>query len=49
MRTIIQLSCEDCKNRNYSVTKNKTRTPDKLVKKKFCPTCRKHTSHKETK
>ncbi|MBI4367676.1 MAG: 50S ribosomal protein L33 [Deltaproteobacteria bacterium] len=49
MRTIIQLACGDCKNRNYSTTKNKTSTPDKLSLKKFCPHCRKHTVHKETK
>ncbi|PIR17318.1 MAG: 50S ribosomal protein L33 [Deltaproteobacteria bacterium CG11_big_fil_rev_8_21_14_0_20_49_13] len=49
MRSIIQLACGECKNRNYSTTKNKTRTPDKLILKKFCPHCRKHTDHKETK
>ena len=49
MRTIIQLACGGCKNRNYSTTKNKTRTPDKLVLKKYCPHCRKHMEHKETK
>jgi large subunit ribosomal protein L33 len=49
MRSIIQLACGECKNRNYSTTKNKTRTPDKLVIKKYCPHCRKHTEHKETK
>ncbi|MBI2092563.1 MAG: 50S ribosomal protein L33 [Deltaproteobacteria bacterium] len=49
MRSIIQLACSECKNRNYSTTKNKTKTPDKLVMKKFCPYCRKHTEHKETK
>jgi len=49
MRTIIQLECTVCKNRNYSTTKNKTTTPDRLEKKKFCKFCRKHTPHKETK
>ena len=48
-RTIIGLECTKCKNRNYSTTKNKTRTPDKLVLKKFCPACRTHTEHKESK
>jgi len=49
MRDIITLACGDCKNRNYTTTKNKKTTPDKLELKKFCPTCRKHTGHKETK
>ncbi|MBI4238767.1 MAG: 50S ribosomal protein L33 [Deltaproteobacteria bacterium] len=49
MRIILQLACGECKHRNYTTTKNKTKTPDKLVKRKFCPACRKHTDHKETK
>ena len=49
MRDIITLACADCKNRNYTTTKNKKTTTEKLEMKKFCPTCRKHTSHKETK
>ena len=48
-RAIIQLECADCKNRNYSTTKNKRTHPDKLQIKKFCAFCRKHTGHKETK
>ena len=49
MRDIITLACVDCKNRNYTTTKNKKTTPDKHELKKFCPSCRKHTAHKETK
>jgi large subunit ribosomal protein L33 len=49
MRTIIQLECTECRNRNYSTTKNKTTKPEKFEIKKFCNTCRKHTPHKETK
>jgi len=49
MRDIITLACVDCKNRNYTTTKNKKTTPDKLEIRKFCSTCRKHTAHKETK
>jgi large subunit ribosomal protein L33 len=49
MRDIITLACTDCKNRNYTTTKNKKTTPDKLELRKFCPSCRKHTAHKETK
>jgi large subunit ribosomal protein L33 len=49
MRDIVTLACAECKNRNYSTTKNKKTTPDKLELRKYCPTCRKHTAHKETK
>jgi large subunit ribosomal protein L33 len=48
-RDIIQLVCQDCKRKNYSTTKNKRRTPDKLELKKFCSSCRKHTLHREGK
>jgi len=48
-RTIITLECPVCKERNYTTTKNKRTMPDKLVLPKFCPRCRKHTEHKETK
>ncbi len=49
MREIVTLACGDCKRRNYSTTKNKKRTPDRLAFKKYCRWCRKHTEHKETK
>ncbi|MBK7971990.1 MAG: 50S ribosomal protein L33 [Deltaproteobacteria bacterium] len=49
MRDIITLACGDCKRRNYTTTKNKKRTPDRLAFKKYCRFCRKHTEHKETK
>ncbi|MDM8542234.1 50S ribosomal protein L33 [Desulfococcaceae bacterium HSG7] len=49
MRIIVTLACIDCKNRNYTTTKNKRSTPDKLIFSKYCRFCRKHTKHKETK
>ena len=49
MREIILLQCTECKNKNYSTTKNKKTTPDKLQLKKYCKHCRRHTLHKETK
>ncbi|MEK7846376.1 MAG: 50S ribosomal protein L33 [Nitrospinota bacterium] len=49
MRDIIQLACNECKNRNYSTTKNKKATPDRLEFKKYCHFCRKHTVHREIK
>ena len=49
MRTIVQLACQECKRRNYSTTKNKQKTTDRLEFKKYCRFCRKHTAHRETK
>ena len=48
-REIITLQCGDCKERNYSTTKNRKTTPDRIELKKFCNRCRKHTPHKEVK
>ena len=48
-RVIISLECSDCRERNYSTTKNKRTTPDKLELSKYCKRCHKHTVHKETK
>ncbi|MGM0420172.1 MAG: 50S ribosomal protein L33 [Bacillota bacterium] len=49
MREIITLECTECKNRNYSTTKNKKNTTSRLEIKKYCPHDQKHTLHKETK
>ena len=49
MREIITLQCGECKNRNYTTTKNKKKHSERLETKKFCNTCRKHTVHREVK
>ena len=48
MRDNLTLACGECKQRNYTTTKNKKRTPGKLELKKFCRFCGRHTLHKET-
>lgn len=48
-RVKITLRCSECKQRNYNTNKNKKNTPDRLELKKYCPFCRKHTVHNETK
>ncbi|MCK4653628.1 MAG: 50S ribosomal protein L33 [Candidatus Cloacimonetes bacterium] len=48
MREIITLACEECKSRNYTTTKNRRIHPERSVFRKFCPKCRKHTEHKQT-
>lgn len=49
MRVKITLACSECKQRNYNTAKNKKNDPDRLEMNKFCPFCKKHTLHKETK
>lgn len=46
---MVVLACEDCKERNYTTTKNKKTNKERLELKKYCPRCKAHTSHKETK
>ena len=48
-RTIISLECTQCKERNYTTTKNRRKQQDKLELSKFCPRCRKHQPHREGK
>ncbi|HCC84055.1 TPA: 50S ribosomal protein L33 [Candidatus Uhrbacteria bacterium] len=46
---LIKLECTVCKEPNYRSLKNKKKLKERLEIKKFCPTCGKHTMHKETK
>jgi len=49
VREIITIACTECKQRNYTTTKDKKNHPDRLELKKFCKFCRAHTLHRETK
>ncbi|HCP14275.1 MAG TPA: 50S ribosomal protein L33 [Peptococcaceae bacterium] len=49
MRVNIILACTDCKQRNYTSSKNKKNNPDRLELKKYCKFCKAETTHKETK
>ena len=46
---MVVLACEDCKERNYTTVKNKKNIKERLELSKYCPKCKKHTNHKETK
>ena len=46
---MVVLACEDCKERNYTTTKNKKTLKERMELKKYCSRCNKHTVHKETK
>jgi large subunit ribosomal protein L33 len=48
-RIIIYLACTECKNRNYTSSKNKRNDPGRLELNKFCPRCRCQRLHRETK
>ena len=48
-RQIITLECGECKHRNYTETKNKTKHSGRVEFKKYCRFCNKRTMHKETK
>ncbi|MBI2644041.1 MAG: 50S ribosomal protein L33 [Candidatus Wildermuthbacteria bacterium] len=44
-----KLRCETCGMLNYYTSKSKGTAEKKLKLSKFCPKCRKHTAHKESK
>ena len=48
MRVNILLACTECKRRNHATVKNKPNTTGRVELKKFCPWCRTHTVHRET-
>ena len=48
-RERITLTCTECKETNYRTEKNKKNTTERLELNKFCPKCRKNTTHKESK
>ena len=48
-RGLVSLVCEECKTPNYSESKNKKNTTERLELHKYCSTCRKATNHKEKK
>ncbi|MBI4301840.1 MAG: 50S ribosomal protein L33 [Chloroflexi bacterium] len=47
-RIIIHLACNECKIRTYTTTKNRKNDPERLELSKYCPHCRTHTQHRET-
>ncbi len=48
-REIITFQCAVCKRKNYTSTKNKKASTERIELKKFCPHCRTHQVHKEIK
>ena len=48
-RANVTLKCHNCGELNYRVQKNKKNDPVRMEISKYCPRCRQHTNHKETK
>ena len=48
-KSFTKMACSACKTTNYFTKKTKQMADKKLELKKFCRTCKKHISHKESK
>jgi large subunit ribosomal protein L33 len=48
-RMVITLECSECGERNYTSEKNRRNDPQRLELNKYCPRCRQHQLHRETK
>jgi large subunit ribosomal protein L33 len=48
VRSIVTLECTECRERNYTTTKNKKNDAGRIELKKFCPVCEVHRLHRET-
>jgi len=48
-RPLFELECSECKKRNYTASRNISEQKEKIVLKKYCPKCRRHTTHREKK
>ncbi len=47
-RVVITLACTKCQERNYTTEKNRKNDQARLELKKYCPRCREHQPHRET-
>jgi large subunit ribosomal protein L33 len=48
VRVAITHACTESKRRNYQSEKSKRNSPDRVEFKKYCPWCKSHTPHRET-
>jgi len=49
VRMVVTLACTECGERNYTSEKNRRNSPNRLELNKYCPRCRDHQLHRETK
>ena len=47
-RENITFQCTECKRKNYTSMKNKKTSTERIELKKYCPFCRCHRPHRET-
>ncbi|MDP6605140.1 MAG: 50S ribosomal protein L33 [Dehalococcoidia bacterium] len=47
-RQFITLACPDCRERTYTTKKNRRNDADRIELRKYCPRCRAHKMHRET-
>ncbi len=47
-RQFITLACAECRERTYTTTKNRRNDADRIELRKYCPRCRRHRPHRET-
>ena len=47
-QTKFQLKCTKCDNLGYVTSKNRQNVTQKLELNKYCPVCRQHTKHEES-
>ncbi len=48
-RIVITMECTTCRERNYTSEKNRRNDTARLELRKYCPRCRTHVVHRETK
>jgi len=49
VRLVVTLACTECSERNYTSEKNRRNDSSRIELNKYCPRCRKHRLHRETK
>jgi large subunit ribosomal protein L33 len=47
-RVDVTLACTECRERTYHTKKNRRNDTERLELKKYCPRCRVHQPHRET-
>jgi large subunit ribosomal protein L33 len=46
-RVVVEMACTECRERNYTTTKNRRNDADRIELRKFCRRCRGHKLHRE--
>jgi large subunit ribosomal protein L33 len=47
-RPRVTLACTECKERNYITSKHRVNQRERIELRKYCPRCRTHQVHRET-